>query len=731
MQVQLNRIDGIEQFINVQIAGVNRLIAQYICDENIGVYKKQGKERCLYIREPMFIDTETSHNHDEENPIGWVYQWASVFNGYTVGGRTPRQLVEYLKKYVKLYQLSPSRKMVCYIHNLSYDITYLADYLAEEFGEIKMLNIKAHKVLSFECVNVGLVFKCSYLLSNRGLYEWNKYTKSPVVKVVNGIDYNAIRYQDTPLTYNDWFYQINDVWSMYYSYKNMLAMFNDDIVSIPLTNTGYIRRDVRNEFKKDEANRKEFLKNKIDAELYRLFRNEFAGGLSHGNRHYIAKMLKCKIGYYDYKSDYPSQQQLKYYPAGAFELYFKRGISRNEMTLTELNKLCKTKCVLMELEFKNFHIKDGVTLPCLSVDKCNKGRCSSLIYTIDGKKRGNDNGKVLHMDGITKLSLLELDYHWIMRQYTTDAIRIHTVYIAERGKHPDYVLNVINKYFEIKENAEGVERDKSKNNLNAGYGMEATDIVRSEIKFDIESHEWTEEKPITPEDIQKSLDKYYKSRNSFMQYFYGCYVTMHARADILLMVETRIGYNYFIYCDTDSIFFIWNEISIDKIRQYNDDVITLNKKMGLGVKNKDGNMSYYGVFEDEKKDIVAFKFLHSKCYGYIGKDGLKMTIAGVRQKFRDFDNTIVTIVDELKGGKNIDDFKALDEKFHSGTVFHKCGGISATYTYSEPRVINIDGHLTDCAGACILRPCTKTLNDVKWLTKYYEESEVDTECIYL
>lgn len=729
LKVALNSTDGIDRTINLYMYGVDKILAQHL-NNDIWVYKRQGKIRCAYVREPMHVDTETSHNHSDINPKAWIYQWAALFDGYTVGGRKPSQLIDYLRKYIKLYGLGESRKMIVYIHNLSYDICYLMDWLRSNFGNVRMMAIKAHKVLTFECVDVGLVFRCTYLLSNRSLAQWCEYTHSPVNKMINGIDYDLIRYQDTQLDYNDWYYQVNDVWSMHYSYNGMLDMFEDDISSIPLTNTGYIRRDCRREFKKDAANREHFIRNQISADVYRLLRAEFGGGLAHGNRFKIARVIKGDIGYYDYKSDYPSQQQLKYYPAGVFELYYKRGISRQDMTYDELISLCDSKCVLMELEFNNLRIKDGVTLPCLSVDKCDKGRCTPIIYTLDGKNRGNDNGRVLYMDGVTKLALLELDFNWIIKQYETDGIRIDTVYIADRALHPAYVRNVIDKYFEIKENAAGRERDKAKNNLNAAYGMEATDPVRADTTFSFDSHEWKEEKACTPADIQDALDKYYKSRNSFMQYYHGCYVTMHARSDILAMVE-RIGYKNFIYCDTDSIFFEKTPEAVDAINLYNKEVSALNIKMGLGVNNKDGERSYYGVFEDEKKDITAFKFLHAKCYGYIGKNGLKMTVAGVRQEVRDRNNNIITIVDELKGfNKDMSDIDALDKQFNRDFVFNACGGISATYIYDDARIEYINGHKTELASACILKPVTKTLNDAKWLKEYYENMEVESDVLF-
>mgnify|MGYP002522926304 CR=1 FL=1 len=727
MRVKLNSVDDIERIVQLNIYGEDKTPAQYVCDESgaVGIYKKQGKERALYITEPMFLDTETSHNHkDGDEARCWVYQWACLYHGYTVGGRTPSQLIDYLDKYIKLYGLCESRKMVIYIHNASYDLSYLMYFFKEHYGDIKMLNIKAHKVLSFECVNVGLVFRCSYLLSNRSLDQWGEYTGAPVRKVVNGIDYDLIRYQDTPLTYNDWYYQVNDVWAMSYAYSGMLEMFDDDIISIPLTNTGYIRRDVRHEFKKDKDNRERFIRDKIDEAVYTMLRLEFAGGLAHGNRFYIGRTIRGLIGHDDYKSDYPSQQVMKYYPITGFSLYYKRGISQTQITLEDLIDLCNTRCVLMRVRFNNFRIKNGITLPCLSVDKCNKGRLTPLVYTLDGVKRGNDNGRVLCMDGVTELCLLEKDLYWILRQYDTDGIQIDTVYTAMRGKHPKYVLDVINEYFKIKENASGKEREKSKNNLNAGYGMEATDPVRLETEFDFDKMQWIENKAISSEDIQTALDKYYKSRNSFMQYYLGCYVTMWAR-DSLISLTEAIGYNRFLYCDTDSIFYLKDSHTEQVIKDYNDRVIAYNKANNLGVLNKSGTMSYYGVFEDEGEGIRAFKFLHSKCYAFIDKDDkMHLTVAGVRKSVLDKDGNTITSVDELtKFGKYTYD-EALD-RFTDLFVFEKCGGVSALYIYDEPHIEVIDGHKIETAGGCILRQVTKTLNEIKWLKEYYTEEEAD------
>lgn len=727
MQVKLNSIDGISRYVNLIEYSKTRFTIPYV---NMTI-DKHGYKRTYYVEYPMFLDTETAHNHaaDKDDKRCWIYQWCLEFNGIVVGGRKPSELMAVFKKFIKLYDLGDKRKLVIYIHNLSYDIAYLYSYL-KIFGEPKILAIKPHKILTFEVG--GLLFKCSYLLSNRSLIAWNKYTKSPVEKIVNGIDYSLIRYQDTPLDNKDWEYQVNDVLSMKYSFNNMLSMFNDDIVSIPLTNTGYIRRDVRKSFKSDKRNRELFIKSRLTVDTYKILRRAFAGGLSHGNRHYIGRLINAKIAHYDYKSMYPSQQILRYFPTGAFELYY-RNDGKHCLSKTKLDELCTKYCVVMSITFDGLYIRDeNITLPCVSVDKCNKGRTGDtpLHYTIDGNKRGNDNGKVLFMDGRTTLCLTELDYYWIKRQYKTNRMRINTVYIAQRAKHPTYVLENINKYFKIKESASGIERDKAKNNLNAGYGMEATDPVRVDYSFDMNSCEWIHKAVDDDTIIEEKLDKFYKSRNSFMQFYYGVYVTSWSRYQLLEMVEA-IGYDRFIYADTDSIYFIDSPNSRQIIEKYNKRVIEYNIKHELGVSNKNGNVSYYGVFEDEGEHITAFKFLHSKCYGYVidGED-IKLTIAGVRKEILDAEGNIYTSVDELSEFGKIRNPNDILDNLSDSFVFERCGGVSATYIYGDVRQEIIHGHLTELSGGCIIQNISKTMSEIEWLKSEDNGTiEIDTDLL--
>ena len=66
------------------------------------IFKKKNKKVKL-CDNFIALDTETSHNHDFDNPIGWVYQWSFRLCNVVVYGRTSRELVNCL--YQKLCML--------------------------------------------------------------------------------------------------------------------------------------------------------------------------------------------------------------------------------------------------------------------------------------------------------------------------------------------------------------------------------------------------------------------------------------------------------------------------------------------------------------------------------------------------------------------------------------------------------------------------------------------------
>ena len=88
---------------------------------------------------PVYLDIETSNNHaeDPKDLITWVSSIQVEFNGHYYLLRTPEELIEFYKVLYKGLQLMPKdnekfpKKVLTFIHNASYDLSYLIPYFRE------------------------------------------------------------------------------------------------------------------------------------------------------------------------------------------------------------------------------------------------------------------------------------------------------------------------------------------------------------------------------------------------------------------------------------------------------------------------------------------------------------------------------------------------------------------------------------------------------------------------
>lgn len=708
------------------------------------------------LSEAVYLDTETSHVFDEETGTGagWVYQWAFKFADEWAWGRKPSELLTALESIVIANRLYKA-KLIVYVHNLSYDIQYLKDWLIEKYGKdsYKLLATAPHKFITFE---IGaFIFKCSYKLSNRSLAKWAKDLNTTARKQEGMVDYNLIHYQDSKLYYNDWKYMLYDVLTLEQCVKKQLENYCDTLVTVPLTSTGYIRRDARKRFKADRKNRVDFEKTALSPHLYKLFRKAFAGGLTHQNRFIkndiVTPPQGCTIRHRDFRSHYPTQQVSREngFPVTLFVPFYRYRQGRKPFTFEDVDKWTKTHCLLIEIVIRKMEIKKGVTIPYAQSVKWYDGRMTGFKRTID------DNGRVLKADGSSKVVLTELDLKWIRKQYTFDYV-ITEVWGAKRGSAPKYLIDTVKEKYlgktqykeELKQARKaGKDSDiihdlesslmKSKNGLNGIYGMSATNPVRTEYSLSVNG-EWEESK-LNDDIIKEKLEKFYKSRNNFMAYQLGVYTTALARNDLLTVVEI-IGYENVLYVDTDSAFYVSNEETEKRIDEYNRKQKDHAEKVGAYIVH-DGKKTYFDSFDDENEDIKRFVSLHAKAYAYetprqkkrktpiiqkvVGKAvapqtiplqakrGLHCTIAGVSEKGRN-------------GNTRIKELGCL-ENMHAGFTFKDCGGTRCVYIEAQPHTETINGHLLEIAGSAIILPVEKKLSGLITHEEYMNDWEVIDE----
>lgn len=699
----------------------------------IDFYNNTRSKRVSIIgKDFMSLDTETSADDedDEKKKIAWIYQWSFSYpkdeeTRYLVYGRKPTQLVSALVKIHKVNELSSEKKIICFVHNLSYDYTYFHKFLEDEFKlRGNTIAVAAHRLINYNMS--GIEFRDSLKIAQKSLDAWAKdLLGRECGKLVGAIDYNKVRYQDTPLCKKDWKYMFRDVVVLDKCINKQLAIHNDKIWTIPLTATGYVRRATKKNFyKHKKTNRMYFLRTALSDECYSMCKEEFAGGLTHGNRFYIDETIRVSelrkkfndpnitIKHRDFVSHYPSQQITGYCPSTAFRLYYDRKPDDPEFRLKDLDDaFAQGNCYLAAISITNLMIKDGVTLPYAQECKFREHALTKL--TMD-----TDNGRILRMFGSSLVIVNELDLKWLRRQYNF-TYTIYKVYTSKRGGFPGYITETVKQF--MLEKSETKEIVKSlikqgydelspevheaklqnliaKGMLNAIYGMTATDPVRECFGED-EDGNWGKAE-LTEDDISDSLINYYASLGSFMSYQLGCWTTALARNELLFFAEV-VGYDHFLYADTDSIFYISTPAIEQKIEAYNKKFRDQDDANGWYVTLGSGKKVYFNQFDDENEDIVEFRFLHSKCYAYVTADGkLHTTIAGVREYGRNDNNRVREL-------GNIDNLTA-------GTIFADCGGTIIRYNPKDisvkPRVENINGHLTEVSQFAMIVSSEKELH---------------------
>ena len=718
-----------------------------------------GLSTCLV---PVLMDIETANNHAEDvkDLRTWMTSCQVWFNGGYHLFRTPMEVVEWLCSIYEKYDLRPRaitnadgkrtlllRRMIVYIHNSSYDLSYLIPYFDRYLpGWIRKGKKKNQGIITKEnrfitYVKGAFEFRCSYHLSGMSLEKWSEEMNIEHKKLVGFYDYDKVIYQDSELNKNEEDYDMIDVLAMQECIDKQLALYKDDLATVPYTKTGYVRRELRNSCKKDKSYRgKYFKKNALDVELYRVMRCAYAGGFTHNNRFLTDKLVTHDIGHRDFKSHYPSQMRVNKFPMGPFEKFYDAGFPDAIGIEDVLEKSPKYSTITV-LRVYQAKLKDrNCTMPYLAVAKCY-GRVDNELP---------DNGRYIYADSEEGFIIYCTDYDLriLNRLYELD----YEILVSWQSRNeylPECITSVIDKYFKGKSDKKAVvheltekygkldprtvdaqmELQVCKAMLNAIYGCCATNPLRDQWTFNENMEFRLDMSYNTDDEIAEGLETYYNKRNNFLAYQIGVWVTAMARYELFEYAEA-IGYDKVLYCDTDSIFYLKDDATEKAIKDLNSVKRQNAQLVGAYVVLDNGKSEYYDVFDDEP-DGKAFKGLHAKCYGMVTDKGLELTIAGVPARTLIGMNGDKPVYlkreEELSDGEK-DPIKALD-KLTFGTTFTVNTGKTAVYigatgadSRREPTEIIVDGHVIQTAGGCVIRNTeTKTIKDFIFDAKYEDD----------
>lgn len=617
-----------------------------------------------YATDFCTFDIETSRIDIAGEVQAIPYLWQLCFCGKLCTGRYFESAVKVLNGINGM--IEDGKRIIIYVFNLAYEFQFLRSYF--DFKSDSVFCLKPRAVLY--AVWEHLEFRCAYRLTNMSL---KKFTETMEVehKKLDGdeFNYDVVRYPWTELTERQRQYANNDVLGLYEGINKLLKKYHDTLVTIPLTSTGYVRRDI----KKAMRNSVGLLRTcYADLELYALLRKAFRGGDTHASRFYagiiVDDVYSCDrvSSYIEVMFNYGYPYKLKKY---------------NDVNADLLGSLIKRKyALLFTVKMIDVKIKDDIGSPYIPFAKADI--CIKPI---------KDNGRVIEAEVII-MTLTDVDWEIITATYNIKAFEVLTCYVGRYRKLPSALLDEVKRLFIEKCELKGIKDKKgdyilSKERLNSIYG----DMVQNMLKDDIIYTGGDDPYELREPDI----NKYIKNGNkAYKLYQWGVWVTAYARRELYYLAK-EIGLD-FIYSDTDSI--KHTEGHKKELDAYNEWKIKQDLENGAYCDiERDGKIKryYLGLFEDEGK---VDKFITFGAKKYASEDNagnVSITISGV---------------DKEKGAKEVEKAGGL-EALQEGFVFKEGGGANVIYNdETEEKEIEIDGHRLKYASNAVIMPDEYTLH---------------------
>ena len=103
--------------------------------------------------------------------------------------------------------------------------------------------------------------------------------------------------------------------------------YNDTLATIPLTSTGYVRREMRKACREDKHYRELFETLMPTPEVYTLLRKAFRGGNTHASRYYADAIID-NVYSMDRVSSYPACICSDLYPMTPFIEYIPKNFTQ-------------------------------------------------------------------------------------------------------------------------------------------------------------------------------------------------------------------------------------------------------------------------------------------------------------------------------------------------------------------------------------------------------------------
>ncbi len=599
----------------------------------------------LYYKDVIAaFDIETTNDPEINN--SYMYAWGFCINDKYISGRTWEEFIELTTAIKRECQ---GAAVPVYVHFLSFEFVFLSGIL--NFEPADVICGKAREII--KAYSYPFEFRCSYKLTGLSL---DVLTRSMNVKHIKlsgeEYNYNLIRYPWTPLKKFEKDYLKHDVLGLMESIKKQMKIYNDSIYTIPITKTGYVRRQLKKRMRTYPWEYVE--KQRINIDIYKMLNMAMRGGNVHANR-YLAGEIIPGVDSWDISSAYPAAMVYGLFPMGQWKVEADPIID-DVIRLIYLRK----RAALASLKFKNIRTKNKYEeWPYISESK------SFISKDIPKEDRIIDNGRVLAIKGDLIGCYTDLDLKIIIDQYEWDDVEVlqlaHTKYRPLPNQIREYILELYEKKTKLKGTKEVELYTANKTEINGAFGSLAEDPGKIYMIYNNGKFE--------PEKISREDAAARKIQKSNLSYAWGVWVPAIVRFWTQGILK-ELGDDG-VYTDTDGVKSL--EGIIEPFKRFNAQIEDFAAQIpGTQVADNDGVIHTLGAWEYEGS-YDRFITLGTKKYAYEQNGELNITTAGVNKK---------------KGAKELGRL----EKYKEDFTFYEAAGREAIYNDDADFWIEREGH---------------------------------------
>lgn len=588
-----------------------------------------------YYNVPFAFDIETTtilpgefdYYRDDGRPVAFPYLFQFCIYGTVIMCRHIREAMDIFNMISDAFIGSSGRRVIIFDHNLGYEYGFFKDLWP--VNAKRSFALDEHHPVTIELEN-GIILRDSYKMSNMSLQtltkDWSRrYKKDPEI-----MDYTLQRTPYTELDHDTLLYSALDVLGLCDAIVPFLDARGEKIWTKCPTSTSFIRANlkkevgygVRSRTKEQKKYISQLQEMRITLPIYEMMIRQARGGNTHANRRITGIMQgdpDTGSGVYhgDITSSYPAQMVCyPEYPVEAWQpLDPDCPISTIEMFEAS------GYCTLFDIVLLDPEVQPRVTVPYIP---------NSKAETLKGYSEYSDNGRYLSGAEMLKMTIFGIEWPIIKAQYKPRDTVILQGYFTKKGYLPDivrrFVLNLYAQKTELKGIPEKeVEYALAKTYVNGVYGMAYTRILRDLYEFSDVGIKLAD-----PKNAAEALETYQSKTSYFLPYAWGAMVATLGRVYLQKMIDC-CG-EYFLYCDTDSVFASHPEIVRPRMQELEKEITAYQRQCGLQLIYNDVNGVPHELGSIDEEPECAFMTYGAKKYITIDKYGLHSTIAGVPKK---------------------------------------------------------------------------------------------------